>query len=29
MLENYRDDFNARGLATRLRYNEDLRNELI
>ena len=29
MLENYRDDFNARGLATRLRYNEDLRNELM
>lgn len=29
MLEDYRENFNARGIATRLRYNEDLRNELI
>ena len=29
MLEDYRKNFNARGFATRLRYNEDLRNELI
>lgn len=29
MLEDYRENFNARGFVTRLRYNENLRNELI